>query len=75
MQAESAWDLVTVLAVPWLPPGLPILLAALVAAVWGWFSRGPSDEGLEPDIDPAGYGDARGNVAVDREPTRSQERS
>ena len=28
---------VTVLAVPWVPPGLPILLAALVAALWGWF--------------------------------------
>jgi len=27
--------LVTVLALPWLPPGLPILLAATVAATWG----------------------------------------
>ncbi|GAB1407795.1 AzlC family ABC transporter permease [Thermomonas brevis] len=44
--------LVTVLAMPWLPPGIPILLAALVAALWGWFSRGPADEGLEPDVDP-----------------------
>jgi len=27
--------LVTVLALPWLPPGLPILLAAAIAALWG----------------------------------------
>lgn len=47
--------LVTVLAMPRVPPGVPILLAALVAALWGWFSRGPADEGLEPDIDPAGF--------------------
>ena len=45
--------LVTVVAMPWVPPGIPILLAALVAALWGWFSRGPADEGLEPDVDPA----------------------
>ncbi|KZC15853.1 branched-chain amino acid ABC transporter permease [Rhodanobacter sp. FW104-R8] len=47
--------LATVLALPRVPPGVPILLAALVAALWGWFSRGPADEGLEPDVDPAGY--------------------
>ena len=47
--------LATVLAMPWAPPGVPILLAALVAVLWGWFSRGPADEGLEPDIDPAAY--------------------
>lgn len=50
--------LVTVLALPWAPPGVPILLAAAVAALWGWFGRGPADEGLEPDVtpghDPAG---------------------
>jgi len=28
--------LVTVLTLPWLPPGLPILLAAAVAILWGW---------------------------------------
>lgn len=49
--------LVTVLAMPRVPPGVPILLAALVAALWGWFSRGPADEGLEPDVDPADYDD------------------
>ncbi|TAN19332.1 MAG: branched-chain amino acid ABC transporter permease [Rhodanobacter sp.] len=47
--------LVTVLAMPRVPPGVPILLAALVAALWGWFSRGPADEGLEPDVDPVGF--------------------
>ncbi|TDE92718.1 branched-chain amino acid ABC transporter permease [Occultella glacieicola] len=44
--------LVTVLAVPFLPPGIPILVAGLVAAVWGWISHGRADEGLEPDLDP-----------------------
>ena len=47
--------LVTVLAMPWMPPGIPILLAALVAALWGWFSAGPADEGMEPVVDPAGH--------------------
>lgn len=51
--------LATVLAMPWVPPGIPILLAALVAAVWGWFSRGPADEGLEPDVDPASHAPTR----------------
>jgi len=46
---------VTVIAVPFVPPGVPILVAACVAGVWGWFSHGPADEGLEPDIDPAAY--------------------
>ena len=44
--------LATVLAVPMVPAGVPILVAALVAAVFGWFSSGPRDEGLEPDVDP-----------------------
>ena len=44
--------LATVLVGPFAPPGVPILIAALVAAVWGWFSHGPSDEGLEPDVEP-----------------------
>jgi hypothetical protein len=44
--------LATVLAVPFVPAGVPILIAAVVAAVMGWFSHGRSDEGLEPDIDP-----------------------
>ena len=44
--------LATVLAVPFVPAGVPILAAAAVAALIGWFSHGPRDEGLEPDIDP-----------------------
>lgn len=31
--------LATVVAVPFVPPGVPILVAAVVAATWGWFSR------------------------------------
>ena len=48
-----ACALVTVAVVPLTPPGVPILVAAAVAAIWGWFSHGPATEGLEPDIDPA----------------------
>jgi predicted branched-subunit amino acid permease len=46
---------VTIAAVPFVPPGVPILVAAFVAALWGWFSRGPADEGLEPDVDPGAF--------------------
>jgi len=53
--------LVTMLAVPLTPPGVPILVAAVVAALWGWFGRGPAREGLEPDVDPAGYTDDGGD--------------
>ena len=48
-----ACALVTVTVVPFTPPGVPILVAAAVAALWGWFSHGPASQGLEPDIDPA----------------------
>ncbi len=46
--------LATVIAIPFVPPGIPILLAAVVAAAIGWFGyrRGPDGEGMEPDIDP-----------------------
>ncbi len=64
--------LVTVLAVPFVPPGVPIIVAALVAAGWGWFSRGPSDEGLEPDVDPSNYGT---NPDADVPRTHQEERS
>lgn len=49
-----ACALATVIAIPFVPPGIPILLAAVVAAAIGWFGyrRGPDDEGLEPDLDP-----------------------
>ena len=50
-----ACGLVTLLTVPWAPPGVPILVAALVAALWGWFGHGPADEGLEPDVDPHAF--------------------
>lgn len=44
--------LVTALAVPFVPGGVPIIVAAVVAALIGWFSHGRADEGLEPDLDP-----------------------
>ncbi len=44
--------LATVLAAPFVPAGVPILVAAVVAAAVGWFSHGRRDEGLEPDVDP-----------------------
>jgi predicted branched-subunit amino acid permease len=47
-----ACALATVLAVPFAPPGVPILVAAFVAATWGWLSTGPATEGLEPDVEP-----------------------
>jgi predicted branched-subunit amino acid permease len=48
--------LATMLALPWVPPGVPILLAAAIAAAWGWFGHGPANEGLEPDVSPEGDG-------------------
>jgi predicted branched-subunit amino acid permease len=44
--------LATVLTIPLVPSGVPILIAAVVAAAIGWFSQARSDEGLEPDVDP-----------------------
>nr|WP_229231268.1 AzlC family ABC transporter permease [Corynebacterium cyclohexanicum] len=54
--------LATVLTVPLVPSGVPILVAALVAAVLGWVSHaraeagrraaGAGVEGLGPDLDP-----------------------
>lgn len=67
--------LVTVLVVPFVPPGVPILVAAGAAAAWGWFSRGSSDEGLEPDVDPAKYERASGNETSDADTTQREERS
>ncbi|GAB3137185.1 AzlC family ABC transporter permease [Marisediminicola antarctica] len=54
--------LATVVAVPFVPPGIPILVAAVVAAAIGWFGspRAPEGEGLEPDIDPYRGGDSPG---------------
>ena len=68
--------LATVLAVPFLPPGVPILVAALVAAVLGWLSHARSAsgrtmeiEGLEPDLDPYARR-ARGKHEDDGDPQR-----
>lgn len=44
---------VTAVCIPFLPPGVPILVAAAVAAVLGWRAKGPTREGLEPDFDTA----------------------
>ena len=44
--------LATVLVIPLVPPGVPILVAAAVAGIWGWLGKGPAQEGLEPDLDP-----------------------
>lgn len=46
--------LATVLALPWLPPGLPILLAAAVAALWGGLVQGRAEEGLAPGAADSG---------------------
>lgn len=43
---------VTLLAVPFVPPGVPILIAAVMAAVLGLAGLGPATEGLEPDVEP-----------------------
>ena len=50
--------LVTVVAVPLVAPGLPILIAAAVAGSIGWFGHGRPEEGLEPDVDPYSGGEA-----------------
>jgi len=53
--------LATLLAVPFVPPGIPILVAAVVAGLIGWFGYrdAPPGEGLEPDVDPYPNGDGR----------------
>lgn len=47
--------LVTVLSLPLAPPGVPIIAAALVAGLWGWFGSGPAGEGMEPDVEPGRF--------------------
>ncbi len=64
----AACAVATVIAVPWVPSGVPILIAALVAAVVGWFSHGRSDEGLEPDVEPY-HRAGRISGPVDGDPT------
>ncbi|MBT8160540.1 MULTISPECIES: AzlC family ABC transporter permease [Arthrobacter] len=48
----TAAALATIVAIPFVPSGVPILVAAVVAGGIGWFSHGRSDEGMEPDVDP-----------------------
>ncbi|SFC47186.1 Predicted branched-chain amino acid permease (azaleucine resistance) [Polaromonas sp. OV174] len=40
----------TALAVPLLPPGLPILLAAVVGAAWGWWGHAPDADAHAPVV-------------------------
>ncbi|TYD00675.1 AzlC family ABC transporter permease [Arthrobacter echini] len=51
---------VTLIAVPFVPSGVPILIAAVVAAVLGLSGFGPPTEGLEPDVEPYPPGAPRG---------------
>lgn len=48
--------LVTLLAIPFVPAGVPILVAAVTAGLIGWFRPTPDPghdkDGMEPDIDP-----------------------
>lgn len=44
--------LATVLAVPYVPTGVPILIAGAVAAVIGWKRHTPIPEALAPDVEP-----------------------
>lgn len=48
----SVCALATILVIPLVPPGIPILVAAVLSGVWGFFGKGPATEGLEPDIEP-----------------------
>lgn len=54
--------MVTLIAVPFVPSGVPILIAAVVAAVLGLSGFGPPNEGLEPDIEPYAPGAPRGEA-------------
>ena len=47
----------TLLAVPFVPPGVPILVAAVVAGLIGWFRPGHEEDGMEPDIEPYAHDD------------------
>lgn len=44
--------LATLLAVPFVPSGVPILVAAAVAAAIGWFTHKSVPAGMAPDIEP-----------------------
>ncbi|WP_434617041.1 AzlC family ABC transporter permease [Arthrobacter sp. A5] len=42
----------TLLTAPFVPPGIPILVAAVVAGLIGWFRHGHEHDGMEPDVEP-----------------------
>ncbi len=44
--------LATLVAIPFVPSGGPILVAAGVAGAIGWFTHRPVPEGMAPDIEP-----------------------
>lgn len=48
----SVCALATILVIPIVPPGIPILIAAVISGIWGFFGKGPATEGLEPDLEP-----------------------
>ncbi|WP_298251898.1 AzlC family ABC transporter permease [uncultured Arthrobacter sp.] len=53
---------ITLVAVPFVPSGVPILIAAVVAAVLGLSGFVPPSEGLEPDVEPYAPGAPRGGA-------------
>ncbi|POH59284.1 AzlC family ABC transporter permease [Arthrobacter glacialis] len=60
--------LATLLAIPFVPAGVPILVAAVTAGLIGWFRPAPDpghdSDGMEPDIDPyALHSGHRGNAS------------
>lgn len=44
--------LVTIVTLPVLPPGLPILAAGLAAGLIGWFTTESVPQGMAPDVEP-----------------------
>lgn len=44
----------TILAVPVVPSGVPIMIAAIVAAVWGWLGSGRMTTSAEAETEPEG---------------------
>lgn len=44
--------LITVLTIPFLPSGVPILVAAAVAGAIGWFKHDAVPAGMAPDVEP-----------------------
>ena len=57
--------LVTMIALPWLPPGMPILLAALVAVLCGAFGGDRGGQGVQPDLQLDSQPDCGGDTRAD----------